>query len=680
MEQNPLLTLEIDILLLLLLASLAAITLTRVRFPYTVGLVLLGLLLGSLANQAPGFEIIKTLNLSHDLILFVFVPPLIFESAINLDGRLLWRNLSPVLVLAAPGLLISTVIVGGIVAWGTPLSLGQAVLFGSLISATDPVAVIALFKELGAPKQLSVLVEGESLFNDATAIVTFNIILALVMSGETFSSPVLLDGGLRFAASFMGGLVVGAVLGYQAQFVLRWAKDTPLVLATLSLVVSYGAFIVAEEAFGVSGVIAVVSSGLVIGWFKNIYLTPEVRKFGDEFWEYVAFLANSLIFLLVGITAAGFQIFAQFSQAKTLLGSLGITLVAILLARAMVVFGLTLLVNAVQRQNRIGWRFQVVSFWGGLRGAVCLALALSFDPQFPNRDFIVLLTLGVALSTLLLPGTTIAWLLHRLSLDQPSVFDQIQLALGNILARQTAMKRMAEAQLHEEIVVPELLEQLQQEYQQALEHAQQHLQELAVELKVDNRKAQELLWLVALSAEKTLYRRAYDLGLFSPQVLDQMNVLISLKTDAVKQGQIPPEPVAMDPLEFRLQTLRYRLMERFLPHNVWLRKERSRLRIAQYTYYVVVFYAAEQIPEKMQQIAESCNIPTALLNNCLTAYQQERTEALAELKRIAAETPEAAKEFQRLALERTARNAQVKLLQDLVEEGILSSELASSLT
>ena len=198
MVHNPLLTIQIDLLLLLLIASLAAVILTRLQFPYTVGLVLLGLLLGGLADWFPALDVLNSLNLSHDLILFVFVPPLIFESAINLDGRLLLRNLTPVLTLAGPGLLISTAIVGAIVTWGTPLTLGQALLFGSLISATDPVAVIALFKELGAPKQLSILVEGESLFNDATAIVAFNIILALVLSGAPLGGDTLLQGGISF--------------------------------------------------------------------------------------------------------------------------------------------------------------------------------------------------------------------------------------------------------------------------------------------------------------------------------------------------------------------------------------------------------------------------------------------------------------------------------------------------
>ena len=196
---------------LLAVACLSAIALKRLKFPYTVALVILGFGLGWLGKHIEPFEFLQTLTLSHDLILFVFVPPLIFESALNLDSRLLLRNLTPILTLAAPGLLLSTAIVGAILSWGTILTLPQSLLFGSLISATDPVAVIALFKELGAPKRLGILVEGESLFNDAMAIVTFNIILGVIITGQEFGLSALQQGFVAFLINFGGGIVVGSL-------------------------------------------------------------------------------------------------------------------------------------------------------------------------------------------------------------------------------------------------------------------------------------------------------------------------------------------------------------------------------------------------------------------------------------------------------------------------------------
>ena len=248
MSHNLLLTIEIDILVLLLVACLAAIAFKRIRFPYTVGLVLVGLVLSFLARNIEALEVVNTFRLSEELILFIFVPPLIFESALNMDSRILLRNLSPVLVLAAPGLLISTAIVGTVLAWLTPLSLGQALLFGSLISATDPVAVIALFKELGAPKQLAVLVEGESLFNDATAIVTFNIIFAVIAAGAV-GADALQKGALDFLVAFVGGIVVGAAFGYLMRSFMNLAQENSLLLSTITTITAYGAFLIAEEVF-----------------------------------------------------------------------------------------------------------------------------------------------------------------------------------------------------------------------------------------------------------------------------------------------------------------------------------------------------------------------------------------------------------------------------------------------
>lgn len=671
MEHNPLLTIQIDLLILLMIASLAAITLTRLQFPYTVGLVLLGLLLGGLADWFPTLDVLNTFNLSHDLILFVFVPPLIFESALNLDSRLLLRNLVPVLVLAGPGLLISTLIVGAIVTWGTPLPLGQALLFGSLISATDPVAVIALFKELGAPKQLSILVEGESLFNDATAIVVFNIILALVLSGAPLSGDTLIQGGISFLIAFVGGLAVGAVLGWLGQFPLRWAQDNRLVLSTLSLVFAYGTFLLAEEVFGVSGVIAIVSAGLVVSWLADIYLDPEVKEFSREFWEYVAFLANSLIFLLVGITAAEFDILYELTEVSTFLRELGVAVLAILVARAVVVFGLTPLVNAVQSQNRVSLPFRVVSYWGGLRGAVCLALALSFDPQFPNRNLIVLLTLGVALFTLLIPGTTISRLMHRLGLDQPPVLEQVKLRLGRIVADQQALDDLAETKVNTEVFFSDLIDQMTAEQQQNLEQSQLSLRELVQQLNLEPINVQQLVWAIALSAENALYCRVYDAGLISPKVLNQVKLLVSLKSDAVKRGEIPPELSGIDPVEFRLQNLRYRLTEQYFPDSNALQKMQSQLLTAQYAYYIVQLFATQQVPQELKHIATAAKISDDTLQSCLKAYEQNRVKALAELKRIADENPAAAQLFQRNTLERLTQRTQNRLLKVMQEEGLV---------
>ncbi len=202
MHNDPVLTTVIAVVALLLVAAIVAMGFRRLHLPFTVGLVIVGILIGVSAERLTFLAPLQHVTLSPELILFVFLPTLIFESAYALDGRLLSQNLAPVLSLAVPGLLLSTGIVGSLVFLFTPMGWGPALLFGALIAATDPVAVIALFKEVGAPKRLAILVEGESLFNDATAIVLFKILLGVVAVG-TFGWTTVGEGIVDFLIVFV---------------------------------------------------------------------------------------------------------------------------------------------------------------------------------------------------------------------------------------------------------------------------------------------------------------------------------------------------------------------------------------------------------------------------------------------------------------------------------------------
>ncbi len=398
MPHEPVLALVVGIVALLLIAAAAAIGVRRVHVPYVVGLVVVGIALGLLVERVEGLEPLRSLTLTPEVIVFIFLPTLIFEAAFNLDSRLLSRNLAPVLMLAAPGLLISTLVAGGLVAALTPLSIGPALLFGALISATDPVAVIALFKEIGAPKRLGILVEGESLFNDAAAIVLFKIILAVLIAGA-FGAETVGRGVLDFIVVFGGGVLVGGLIGYLMIRSIALAQDDPLIEVTLSTVVAYAAFIVAEHYLEVSGVMATVGAGVVIGAYGSTRFTPEVKAYLRQFWEYAAFVANSLIFLLVGLSV-------DLGTLTNHLAPIGWAIAAVLVARAVSVFGLVPALRVIPGTEPIGWRYQTILFWGGLRGAVALALALSLPAAFPERDLIVALTIGVGMAAF-------GWLFYR---------------------------------------------------------------------------------------------------------------------------------------------------------------------------------------------------------------------------------------------------------------------------
>lgn len=387
---DQLVELEILVLELLLIVSVVAIVVRRFRIPYTVALVLAGL---ALSFRSPlGIE------LTPELILSLFIPPLIFDAAFHLDLTKLRKNFSTIAILAVPGVILTMALVGGIVHWGAGLSIGSALVFGALIAATDPVSVVAIFRKLGAPKRLEVLLEGESLFNDGTAIVIFNLAVAAVVTGE-FQ---LLDGVFDFVRVAGGGLVIGSALGWLTLLFIRRIDDH-LIETTFTTVLAFGSYLVAEQ-FHVSGVLAVVAAGLANGNIGPDGMSPTTRIVVLNFWEYVAFLANSAVFLLIGLDM---EVPALISNWQPILWAIG----AVLLARAVGIYGLSRLGRDMPRE----WRH--VLFWGGLRGAIALALALSlpFDLGV-ERQTVILMTFGVVLFTLVVQGLSMGSLIHRLRL------------------------------------------------------------------------------------------------------------------------------------------------------------------------------------------------------------------------------------------------------------------------
>jgi len=412
------LTTETLIIELLLIVSLVAIAVRRLRIPYTVALVLVGLLV---TTQQP-----LDLQLTRELILALLVPPLVFEASFHINLRDLRLNLPGILLLAVPGVMITTLIVGGIAGLLTPLSWPMAFVFGALISATDPVAVVALFRVLGAPKRLALLVEGESLFNDGTAIVVFNLVVAAAITGAFHPVAGILDF-LRVSA---GGLAVGFVLGWLiAQLIAR--IDDYLIETTLTTVLAFGSYLIAERLH-FSGVLAVVAPGLVNGNLGPQGMSPTTRIVLFNFWEYVAFLANSLVFLLIGLQVNIPSLVAAWQPVLW-------AILAVLAARAIVTYGLGWLGNQVTEP--IPWRWLHVLNWGGLRGAIALALALSLPEALSaERDLVRVMAFGVVLFTLVVQSMTMKPLLRWLGI---AVRDPLQIEYEMRHARMLAFRAAA---------------------------------------------------------------------------------------------------------------------------------------------------------------------------------------------------------------------------------------------
>jgi CPA1 family monovalent cation:H+ antiporter len=394
---------ETTFILLFVLATSAAIAARRLRAPYTVVLVLTGLVAGAL-NLFPAPQLTKGLLFS------VILPGLIFEAAFNLDAHELRRTWITITTLAVPGVVLSMVLIaialsptaGALSAPG--FDWRHALVFGALIAATDPVAVVALFRSMGAPRRLTTLLEGESLFNDGTAIVFFTMSLALVGGADNTAGALL----WQFATIVGIGLAIGAAVGLCTSLLMRQQLN-PMVEIMLTTIAAYGSFAAAETLHS-SGVIATVVAGILCGNFGLRHGTASATRTALEtFWEYATFALNSIVFLLIGFEVHLAQLLHYW--------------LAILLAYGVVTVSRAAIIAAGQlllrwSRERFPWRWGVILTWGGVRGALAMVLALSLPPSFEYRDLVVSMTFGVALISILVQGLTMSALLTALGLAE----------------------------------------------------------------------------------------------------------------------------------------------------------------------------------------------------------------------------------------------------------------------
>ena len=385
---------------LLAVALVVAILARRLSLPYTVGLVLTGLGLALLKLDVE-------LSLVHDVIFDVILPPLLFEAALNLRWSELRPNLVPVLAISTLGVGLCAAVVAAGLIFGLSWPVGAALAFGALIAATDPIAVIAVLRENGVHGRLALLIESESLANDGFAALLFSLVLTAISAG---AAPSALEVLRSFAVIGLGGLAIGGLVGFVAMAVAGRTEDH-LVETGLTAVAAYGAFLAAER-LGASGVLATVAAGMAMGNFGLMRegastLSSRGREFVVGFWDFAAFLANSFVFLLIGLALGK-------APAGRPLAVVAIIALA-LLGRAAAVYPLGLALS------RSRWSIPLAQqhflWWAGLRGALALALALSLPPDMPYRQDILVGAFGVVAFSVLAQGLTARWALKLLKLQ-----------------------------------------------------------------------------------------------------------------------------------------------------------------------------------------------------------------------------------------------------------------------
>ncbi|MBT3927972.1 MAG: cyclic nucleotide-binding domain-containing protein [Rhodospirillaceae bacterium] len=546
----------LGLFVLLFIASLLVPVARRLNFPFTVLLAAAGVVLGivvlvipdkSSAGIAGDFlHAVENLDITSEAVFFLFLPALIFESSMSINVRHLMKDIKPILMLAVIGLLISTFAVGFAMEWVSGIGFVACLLLGAIVSATDPVAVVAIFKDLGAPKRLTILVEGESLFNDATAIVLF-IILAAVMVGTAEASAG--SAAVDFIKVFFGGIAVGLVAARSMAWIIGTMRNMPLVEVTLTVVLAYLSFLIAEHYLHVSGVMAVVTAGLVMGSYGRTKVSPATWHALHETWEQLGFWANSLIFFLVGILVP--------NVLKDFTGEQAIWLVVLVAvafaARAAVLFGVLPLMIRAKLSANVSGAFKTIMFWGGLRGAVSLALALvifetdGVDQEVKN--FIVVLVTCFVLITLFINATTIRFVMAMFGLDKLSAADiavrdrVMALSLSRI---QSEIHDVAEAQQ----VAPKLAGEISDDYTKRL-NALEHQMANTAELDEADRVKIGLGTLV--NREREIYLKRFSDGVASDDITRALIAATDMLEDGMKaEGVGGYEEAATQKLGFDL--------------------------------------------------------------------------------------------------------------------------------
>lgn len=497
---------------LMLTASIVAMAVRYIRFPYTVALVFSGLAIGYLG-------VLPQVHLEPHLLFAVFLPPLIFEAGIHIQIQNLRKDYLLIGGLALCGTIISTVTIGALLHIGLKLPLTTALLFGAIISPTDPISVIAIFKQLGVPQRLAMIVEGESLLNDGIAVVLYGLLLHVVVSGD-----VSFVGGLKqLVYTVAGGLIIGCLVGAIASRLTK-EFDDHLLEIMLTTVVAYGSYLGAE-AVHASGVIAVVAASLVVGNYGiKEGMTPTSRLAVFSFWEYAAFAVNSLVFLIIGIEETSVPL-------TNWIWPVIIAVLVTLAARAISVYGI---IKALWPVSRVKRQWSHVIFWSGLRGGLSMAMALGLPQIFSDREPVLLMTYGVVLMSLLFQGLTIEKLIKKLGLVEVTEEDvRYQQLIGEnvslFAARSELRKNAARGIIARSVYEQELLrlKRRQKEIEETVEHLHSTNPNIA---DSEARKAR----MISLNAQRNALNEAGFSGIVSGEMIEELASRLEEEVEILK--------------------------------------------------------------------------------------------------------------------------------------------------
>lgn len=659
---------------LLVVAAAVHVLAKRARIPFTVALVVVGALLAWGADRLAFLAPLAGVQVTPDVVLFVLLPTLIFQSAFHLDARALRENLAPTLTLAVPGLLLSTGVIGAVMHLAAPgvgihLTWPEALLLGSILSATDPVAVIALFAQLGAPKRLTVLVEGESLFNDATAIVLSRILIGVLAAG-TLSSGALVAGAVQFAVVFFGGLLVGWAMALVAGWLMGALEGEEFLEITLTTILAYLSFYVAEHHLHVSGVMAVVAAGVVLGGWGKAKISPSVAGYLEHFWDYLAGLANALIFLLVGLTV-------DLGELVAAVPVLFWVVVAMLVSRALVVYTLVPLLGRLPGSDPIDRRYQTVMYWGGLRGGIAMAIALSLPDSVTAKPLFVTLAVGAVVFTLVVQGLTMEAVVRHFGLHIPPVSDRMARLEGMVAAKRRTLEEIPQLQAGG-LFSPRVADEMRTRFGAEVDDLQARLEALRGR-ELDEAEERRLLHLRCFGEESALFYEMFSRGHLSEAAYRSLTHSVELQTEGLRHLGRLPDFTLHPPSGDRLEDAVFRALERLGLLGGPVERLRAARAARDYEVAWARFRGSGKVLEDLRGLNPEGTTREALVHDVTELYAYWHESARGRLDQTAELFPEFVTATQERLADRLALHAQREVIEDRAHAGIIPHGVAEAM-
>lgn len=523
----------------------------KINAPYTILLVAAGSLLVPL-SYVPGFSFITAFSLTPSILFYVFLPILIFESAYNINTRRLMENIRSISLLSIVSLLISIFFIGGTIYYifglfdfHVPLIL--ALLFGALISATDPVAVLALFKDYGAPRRLSLIFEGESLFNDGTAVAAFLVLLEIAINGFHGLTSIA-EGLFLFTTMLFGGIVFGVLMGVMFSKAIEWTRSNESVSITLMFVLAHLTFVLTElisehlvlggHEIKLSAIISTLIAAMVAGNYGRTKISPHAEEFIEKFWSQAAFMANSMVFLLIGLIFATIKI-----HPGAFLWSILGAIIIVAIGRALSIYPVIGLLNWTKKEQHIPLSWQHLLSWGSLRGALAIMVVLlipdtltfpGWEQPYTPKEFVMALTIGCIYATLFVKGTTIAALMHKLKVDSLTTIEKETREESLVLIYQSALSKLEEMRENEFIDEPlykKLLAQHETTFKKATE-AKTTLEENPGHELI----TRQVLEIQAIATEKQYLKTLYAYGEITEPIYRKILNKLTIQLESAEAG------------------------------------------------------------------------------------------------------------------------------------------------